>query len=156
MPERLQKQDVKIELAFREVREEDIRDLFSWRNHPETRRQSFSTEAVTWDEHRAWFADKINDPNTSIYIVSQNRIKIGSVRFERNIESVRISVMLNPDFIGKRLGAAVIVQSTKKYIQDRNPGVPIIAEIKKENIASIKAFTKAGFAESQTVFIYQE
>lgn len=132
---------------------DDINDLFRWRNHPEIRKSSFITNTVSWDEHERWFQAKINNPNTAIYIAYCKEDKIGSIRFESKDGAIKISVMLNPDFSGKGLGALVIKLGTEKFMYEKRPDKPLIAEIKKGNIASIKAFQKAGFEESHVTYV---
>lgn len=62
--------------------------------------------------------------------------------------------MLNPDFLGKGLGSKVIILGTEIFIKEKKPAKPIIAEIKKDNIASVKAFQKAGFKENFTTYVF--
>jgi RimJ/RimL family protein N-acetyltransferase len=134
----------------------DMRELFNWRNHLEARRNSFNTNAVEWGEHKKWFKIKTKDPNTSIYIACLGSYKIGSVRFEHKRDVVAISIILNPDFFGKRLAAKVIRLATERFIKEKGREKAIVAEIKRENIASIKAFQKAGFRESHVTYVFNK
>lgn len=144
----------KTELKFRPVESDDINDLFEWRNHQEVRKNSFSSKPLSWDEHEKWFKVKLKDPGTVIYMVYTEGEKVGSIRFEEKGDAIKVSVMLNPDFFGKGLGAEIIKSGTEKFIREKKCKKPVIAEIKKDNIASIKAFEKAGFLESHITFIY--
>jgi L-amino acid N-acyltransferase YncA len=67
---------------------------------------------------------------------------------------IKASVMLNPVFLGKGIGSKVIKLGIKKFIMEKKPGMQIIAEIKKDNVASIKAFEKAGFKENHVTYSY--
>ena len=140
-------------LSFREVKRSDIDDLFRWRNHPDIRKNFFNTNPVSWAEHEKWFNDKLQDPQVVIYIAFDGENKIGSIRFEDKGSAVKVSVMLNPDFLGKGFGTEVIRLGTARFIKEKNPDKPIHAEIKKDNIASIKAFQKAGFEESHVIYV---
>lgn len=142
------------DLSLRNIEPSDINDLFRWRNHSETRKNSFNKNAVSWNEHERWFKAKSNDPCTTIFIACYKEEKIGSIRFENKGDVVKTSVMLNPDFLGKGFGPNVIKIGTKKFISEKRHGKPIIAEIKKDNISSLKAFQKAGFKESHLTFVY--
>lgn len=155
---RIDKQEASIkktELKFRPVESDDINDLFEWRNHPEVRKNSFSSKPLSWEEHEKWFKEKVKDPGTTIYMVYTEGEKIGSIRFEEKDDAVKVSVMLNPDFFGKGLGAEIIKSGSEKFIREKNCKKPITAEIKKNNIASIKAFQKAGFRESYITLVYE-
>jgi RimJ/RimL family protein N-acetyltransferase len=62
--------------------------------------------------------------------------------------------MLNPDFLGKGFGSKVIKIGVEEFIKDKNPKESLIAEIKKDNIATIKAFQKAGYKENHLTYIF--
>ncbi len=143
-------------VRLRHVKNEDINDLFKWRNHPDIRRNSFNTKPITWTEHENWFKKKSIDPNVKIYIAYYGINKIGSIRFEVKGDVIKINVMLNPDCLGKGFGAETIRLGTKKYISDKRPEKPLIAEIKPDNTASIKAFQKTGFKESHLTYVLKQ
>ena len=69
---------------------------------------------------------------------------MGQVRFDETEKGTYISVNLNPDFLGKGIGAKLISSATNRYLRDFNTK-KIYAEIKDDNISSIKAFEKAGY-----------
>jgi UDP-2,4-diacetamido-2,4,6-trideoxy-beta-L-altropyranose hydrolase len=140
--------------ALRPVEMGDIKDLFEWNNHPLSRKNSLRSESITWEEHKRWFAERLADTLTTIYILCSDREKLGAVRFEEKENGVRISVVLNPDHIGKRLGSELIRRGTEKYMREKKPTHPIIAEIKGENLPSKRAFLGAGFKEDYTVYIF--
>ena len=132
---------------LRPVGMEDMKDLYEWNNHPLSRKNSFRSDPITWEEHERWFKERMADALTTIYIYYSGRKKIGSVRFEEKQKGVRISVMLNPDFIGNRLGAELIRLGTELFMQEKKPKQPVIAEVKLDNLPSKKAFLRAGFKE---------
>ncbi len=142
------------DIILRESGVEDCSDLFKWRNHSAIRKNFFNSNPISWDEHKRWFDTKSKDPNTNIYIACCGEEKVGTVRFDDVDGFVKVSVMLNPDYLNKCLGSKVISLAVKVYKNKIKTVKPIIAEIRKDNIASIKAFTKAGFGESHRVLVY--
>lgn len=140
--------------VLRAIEREDINDLFEWRNHPLSRKNSFRPDPIPWEEHEKWFGERLADSRTTIYVLTSNQDKLGSVRFEESEEVIRISAMLNPCHMGKNVGSDLIERGTRKFIQENKPRKPIIAEIKADNRASHKAFSKAGFKEHYVVYIY--
>ncbi len=142
-----------VDIRLRNAKISDIDDLFKWRNDPVVRKNFFNTNPVSWDEHKKWFEVKSQDADTTIYMAHYGENKIGSIRFENKSEAIKLSVMLNPDFLGKGLGAEVIRLAAKKFMSEKETRKPLIAEIKKDNITSIKAFQKAGFKESYLTFV---
>jgi RimJ/RimL family protein N-acetyltransferase len=146
---------IKISFKLRNTTISDKQDLFLWRNHPDIRRNSLNMSKLSWEEHNRWFDEKIKDINTKSYIAYCDIDKIGTIRFEIKKDHIRTSVMLNPAFIGKGFGSKLIRRGIDKYIRETKPDRPIIAEIKKSNVASMKAFEKSGFIESHIVYVFK-
>ena len=132
----------------------DINDIFKWRNHPDIRKNFFNQELLSWDEHEKWFIAKLKDPDAAAYMAYYRKEKIGTIRFEANESAIKTSVMLNPLFLGKGLGLQVVKMGVEKFIREETPDKSLIAEVKKNNIASIKTFRKAGFKENDLTFTY--
>ena len=142
-------------LKLKDLDTNDINDLYIWRNHPIVRKNSFSSRRLLWDEHKKWFQKKRRSSNTTIYIAySDKGDKVGSIRFEIGKHAVGVNVMVNPDFIGKGFGSKLIKIGVKRFIDQRKSDKLVIAEIKEGNIASIKAFEKAGFKISHHTYVY--
>jgi len=97
---------------------------------------------------------KLKDPDTTIYMAHYRNKKIGAIRFEANDFVIKTSLMLNPDFLGKGFGSKVIKIGVEEFIKDKNPKESLIAEIREGNIASIKAFQKAGYRESHLAYVF--
>src|SRR3972149_6139660 len=136
------------EVKIRKAGMSDMADLYKWRNHPEIRKNFFNTCIVSLEEHEKWFNAKIKAADTTIYMAFCKNNKIGSIRFEDRGEVIKASVMLNPDFLGKGFGSELIRTGIKQFLTENKSDKPVVAEIKTENIASLKAFKRAGFIES--------
>ena len=143
------------DLELRDFKGEDRDDLYKWRNHPVVRENSFNSNPLSWDEHVQWFERKSQSPDTTIYIAYYEEEKVGMIRFENESKTVGVSVMLNPNFIGRGLGAKLIKLGVKKFINERKVDKNIIAEIKENNIASQKAFQKAGFKVNDRICVFK-
>ena len=143
------------ELGLRDFKVDDMDDLYRWRNHPVVRENSFNTDPLSWDEHLQWFKRKSQSLDTTIYIAYHEADKIGMIRFENEREVIRVSVMLNPDFIGQGLGSSLIRLGVKKFINEKKADKDIIVEIKANNIASQKAFQKAGFKINHLTCVFE-
>jgi spore coat polysaccharide biosynthesis predicted glycosyltransferase SpsG/RimJ/RimL family protein N-acetyltransferase len=125
---------------------EDCRDLWEWRNHPAVREWCFDQKEIKYEDHQEWFRKKIEEGTSDIYVAENTHgEKIGQVRFDKAPDETVINVNLNPSFFSKGLGNRVIRQATGVFL-DGNPEVKEVkAKIKMENIASKKAFEKAGY-----------
>ncbi len=130
-------------MKFRRVIKEDLQLTYSWANDPSVRQNSYNSEKISLDEHKNWLFDKINDPDTLFLIGEENNESIGQLRFERFDNHAIIGITVAPSQRGKGYGAKILKEGLKEY--SKLWKVPVHAFIKKDNIASIKAFEKAGF-----------
>lgn len=127
---------------------EDCLLLFNWRNMPEIYQWFNNDRPVTVSEHLAYFDESINAHDVALFIIQHNGNPIGHVCLkERTPESAAISIYIAPEFSGQRFGTAAIKQACAAAAQS---GLSmIVAEVRPENNASIKAFERAGFKKSQ-------
>ena len=145
-----------IHLRIREMNSEDMDDLFIWRNHPDNRKNFFNPDPVGREEHERWFNKKLRDAESIVYIAYYGGDKIGSVRFEKKEDYISTSVILSPNFKGMGFGSRIIQLGVMTFISEKKPTKPIKADIKSDNIVSIKAFQRAGFKESHLTYVYEK
>ena len=134
---------VNYNINFREVTKEDVHLLFDWSNDALTRQNSYKSEEIVFSDHEKWFNNKINDKNSLLLIGTTHNKPVGLVRFDVKDESSTIGITIDKAFRGKKLAPKLLIEASKLYFQ--NFFKPVLAYIKKENIASIKSFEKAGF-----------
>lgn len=133
-------------IALRPVKKDDIRDLWLWRNHPETRKWSFCSDEIPFEQHERWFAAYLADAMHTILIAEDERgEKVGQARFEKKGNTASVSVNLNPAFFGKGYGSALISKATKSFLEESKDISTVAAEVIEGNIASLRAFQKAGY-----------
>jgi len=126
---------------------QDSKDIFNWRNDQKTRAMYVKGEEITWQHHSEWFSKVMKSPNNIIYIGRDKKSKtsIGMVRFDiiqdQNLSEV--SINLNPIWRGKRVSSELLSGAIKQFksIYD----IPILAKVKKKNIASVKCFERSLF-----------
>ncbi len=132
-------------LELRDVKLEDCQILWKWTNDPVTRAMSFSSDYIPFETHKSWFNRRAQNPEIAFYLASnQDGIPLGQTRFESDGRSTFVSLNLSPDFRGCGLGRELIRQATQKYMKEKK-GDRVIALIKRENYASIRAFEKSGY-----------
>jgi len=131
-------------LHYRLAEQSDIDDLYHWINDPDTRAMSLNINEIEYDEHRRWFLEKLSSDDNVLVMALDNKQKIGNVRFEKRQSAARVSINLNPDFRGQGVGAEFLVVS-EKFIPENWHLKLLMAEIRPENIASIKTFINAGY-----------
>jgi RimJ/RimL family protein N-acetyltransferase len=126
-------------MRLRSATRDDARLLFVWRNDPATRESSFSTQPVSWDDHRAWLDRVVDDPHRALYVAEDERGPVGTVRMDLDPEPATISVTVAPDRRGEGQASRLIAAAAEHH----HP--PIVALIKPGNDASVRAFERAGF-----------
>ncbi|MBD3426532.1 MAG: GNAT family N-acetyltransferase [Candidatus Omnitrophica bacterium] len=136
-------------IFMRKTGREDCRDLWQWRNHPEVRKWAFTDGEIDLSDHREWFEKKMKDNKSRMYMAEYPKgQKIGQARFDALPGDTLISVNLNPAFFGKGLGSGLIRSATGSFLNERPEVKTITANIRSDNIASKKAFEKAGYRYS--------
>lgn len=129
-------------LELRKVVDGDRELLFKWRNDVETRRQSFNNSNITYLEHKNWFSKKMISENCDFFIVIKEGMSVGQVRIELEEKIGIINYSIDRKQRGQGLGTEVLELLKQKYI-----GNVLVGKVKRNNIASIRAFKKAGYIE---------
>jgi UDP-2,4-diacetamido-2,4,6-trideoxy-beta-L-altropyranose hydrolase len=132
-------------LRLRKAGPEDAAALFVWLNDPETRRQSFNPNPVSWEEHDRWLARALGDPNRSLYVVeTSDGLAVGQVRLDRVEDGAVISYGLDPIVRGRGWGARVLDLAVAAW-QSRGDGGRLHGFVRPDNLPSIRSFRRAGF-----------
>lgn len=137
-------------LDYREANQEDCLLYFEWANDKAARLQSFNTNPISLAQHQKWFAQKIANPQTKLYLITQNDIPIGQIRFDTNDQQEAvISYSLAKVYRRRGLGALLLKKGVRVFQANRQSQCTIIGFVKKTNTASIKAFRQLGFTEEE-------
>ncbi len=130
-------EEFKIELA----KIEDMKNVFDLSNDELVRQNSFNQEKINWDNHQAWFQNKINDENCIFYSVkSFENDFVGYVRLDNENDEWILTIHLNQNYRGKGLGAKIL-----NKVIEINKTKKIIAFVKEKNLSSYHSFIKVGF-----------
>ena len=135
-------------ITLRPATLQDAIHLYVWRNDPVTRAMFRDTAWISWESHRQWLRDVLEDINRRLFVAERDGTPVGTIRFDIDPSGdAEVSVTAAPETRGGGVGAEIIRAGTAEVLQSRFVG-RIVARIKMENIASQKAFAKAGYAES--------
>ncbi len=130
----------------------DMDLLFEWANESLVRKNSFSSERICYEEHKAWFERLLQNKNCWQYIYMYDGKETGQARLTVNGEEAEIGYSICAEMRGQGHGRKLLELVCRQAQQDF-PGVrKIIGKVKPENAASQKAFVKAGFEETYTAF----
>lgn len=141
-------------ITVRVAQEEDCDSLYEWRNADETRRYIFDSASIPLETHRAWFRKTLVNPDRILLIGEIDGSPVGVVRYDCDGEEALISVYLVPGGQGQGVGTELIRCGSRWLREHRAEIKRINAEIKRENVASLRAFEQAGYTEHHLT--YQE
>ncbi|MCX6762607.1 MAG: GNAT family N-acetyltransferase [Candidatus Moranbacteria bacterium] len=134
------------EYKIRRVEKKDVERIWEIRNHPLVRKCSGSSEIIDLERHKNWFHDKyFENKNNFCYVLSNGINLAGYCRFDYSEEGKAqiVSIAIDPENQSRGLGTQLLSQSLKKLKDKQN--ISVLAEVKKNNIASTKLFEKNGF-----------
>lgn len=138
-------------LKLRRVQAEDLMLLFDWINDPIVRSFSLNPAPVPLTMHQNWLAAKLTDKNCFIFIAEILAEPVGMIRFDISKNEAVISYLMDTKFRGKGLGTLLLKKGMENFRMASDQNSIISGLVQKHNIASIKAFKKAGFSISPVV-----
>jgi UDP-2,4-diacetamido-2,4,6-trideoxy-beta-L-altropyranose hydrolase len=135
-----------IELTHRKATLDDCRLYWHWVNDPEVRGNAFNSEPISWEKHQEWFKAKIKDPKSILLTFECPYGPVGQIRLDGDATRKTISYSVARQYRGKGIG--------KKIMSEVIEGSPpfsrrFLAEVKKENLASVNIFEKLGFQRTE-------
>lgn len=140
-------------LRLRPVTEADAELLWGWANDSATRAASFTSDPIPWETHRTWLRSQLRDRRARLYLgLDGDRLPIGIVRFGPDDGDATISVTVAPGARGRGYGTTLISLGCEALLAER-PATPVHAYIKPDNVASLRAFSDAGFARRDDVVV---
>ncbi|WP_209121610.1 UDP-2,4-diacetamido-2,4,6-trideoxy-beta-L-altropyranose hydrolase [Alkalihalobacillus sp. BA299] len=131
---------------LRDIKEEDIREVFNLSNEDYVRQYSINTQKISWEEHVNWFENIMKSKDNVFYVVTDctNQF-LGQLRYKIENRSAIVSISLCKSITGKGLSNQFLIESIKRISNERNELKKVIAFVSDKNIASKKLFEKAGF-----------
>ena len=156
-------------VALRRATAQDSSRILAWNGAPEVRARSRDPRPISPEDHARWFAARLADPSSSLWIALLDDCPVGVVRIDRDgpigrarrasvagrartsaagraraasradLVPGRISIVLDASVRGRGLGRKVIALACAA------DGGPVVAEILADNHASKAAFLAAGF-----------
>ena len=140
-------------LNIRPASKKDCQLIWKWANDPEVRAVSFSSEAISYEQHVRWFALRLKDIHCFFYIAeTATHEPIGQIRYELDGNEATINISIDQQFRGKGYGSSLIKLASKKFFNASAAQI-IHAYVKADNELSLKAFKKAGFRDAGTATV---
>lgn len=123
---------------------DDCKLLWEWVNDPEVRMASFRTDVVAWEEHVAWFQDKLRDSDCLILIGTSAGGPVGQVRFDIRGARAVLSVSVARSFRGRGYGRAMVEGALEELFRTHEVE-HVDAFVKPGNIRSAEFFRALQF-----------
>ncbi|WP_343586461.1 GNAT family N-acetyltransferase [Herbaspirillum sp.] len=140
-------------MYIRRAELKDSESILEWRNDPVTRTMSISQDAILKESHDRWYASALSNPRHQIFIAEVDGKAIGMCRLNVSGETAEVSINICPSCRGSGVGTKFL----DLVIKQTNFG-RYVAQIKAENLASIRTFESLGFkrkGEENGLLIYE-
>lgn len=133
-------------MKLREAEYKDWKLLLEWSNDKFTRLNAFSQSKISENEHKDWLKKYLLDEKKWMYILHDNNLKLGVIRVELNsLNQYVLSWSISPKFRGMGYGTKMLSKLLEKF------NGTFVAEIKEDNIPSIKIAERNGFIKKDNI-----
>lgn len=126
--------------------DEDIHDVFNWRNDPQARAMFISEAHINFADHESWYSAVIRSNDSMVLIGELDDHKVGICRFDglQGDKRADVSINLNPAMRSRGLGKILLADSISYF--RRNHTNQLSAQIKRINTISYRLFAGCGFS----------
>jgi UDP-2,4-diacetamido-2,4,6-trideoxy-beta-L-altropyranose hydrolase len=132
-------------LRLRPAREEDAPMLWEWANDPVVRTASFSPACIPWEDHVAWFAEKLRSKLCLMLIAEDGDTPTGQIRFDSRPDGAfEVDVSIASAKRGQGFASELISLGVQWFLSKKR-GARFHAFVRPENRASVRAFERADF-----------
>ena len=132
-------------ITLRPATLDDSELLLFWRNQPAVRMASHNTQLITSDEHKSWLLASLNNPARKLLIAEENNLAVGTLRADLKADTWLLSWTVSPNAQGRGIAKRMVAIAALQL------AMPISAEIKKDNIASIKVAESVGMVQQTEI-----
>lgn len=139
-------------LNLRPATMDDAAIILEWVNDPMDRANSFDSNPIELKEHLAWMECSLADPARLLYIMEDDGTPVGHIKLYLEEDRADVGYCIGPEFRGHGYASKMIGLLTDEP-QVKDAGVKtIVASVKPENTASIRALEHNGYEERVRVF----
>lgn len=141
----------RLPISVRHAAASDESIWLHWANDPVSRAASFCPDPISPQQHHRWFTARLLDPGSHLLIAhTADGLPLGSVRFDTISSDPDgtqwlVSLALEPACRGYGLGTLMLLEAIARLRENWDGRGALLAEVKPDNLASIRLFEKAGF-----------
>ncbi|RPJ12318.1 MAG: N-acetyltransferase, partial [Deltaproteobacteria bacterium] len=133
------------QLKLRPARDGDATVYFNWANDPEVRRNAFNSDMISWPTHKVWFASKLTDPCSHLFVLEAQTLAVGQIRFDRKHNEASIDYSLDRLVRGRGWAVPLVALGIKEFSGGER--LSLRADVKPTNHDSIAVFRRLSFSE---------
>lgn len=134
-------------VRLRPAAQRDLEITLAWQIEPGARRYFRDTRPPTRSEHEAWFRERLDSPEPTLWIIEFEDQPVGAIRLDNcdgsGATRYEVSILIASHNRGKGIGAIAL-----SCLRSDHPDSALVATISPENKASIAAFIRAGFQQT--------
>ncbi|WP_291085032.1 GNAT family N-acetyltransferase, partial [Dietzia sp. UBA5065] len=142
-------------LTLRPAERSDAPLLLAWRNDPQARHWSRTSNPVDPDQHARWLTDSLSRSDRVLLVATDAAGPVGTVRWDRadhldpsishdRPDEWEVSITLAPDRRGAGL-ALDVLRAGEEHLAARHPVTAYLAVVHDDNRASRRLFARAGY-----------
>lgn len=139
---------VLLNLIFKPAEMNDCDLLYKWVNDETVRRNSFNSQKIAYENHKAWFENRLNSDKCFIFVVYSEDTPIGQIRLDIDRDIGIINYSIDRQFRGMGYGTEILRGITELPQLHSKRICKLIGNVKIDNISSQKAFERAGYVHS--------
>ncbi len=138
--------------TFRKVNKDDLNLLFEWVNDPLVRSNSFNTDTIAFEDHKRWFENTLLNEDRIIFILLDEDIPVGQIRFDIEGDKAYIDYSVSKDMRGKGYGKVLLDMGVSNLKEIRPEIKTVIGLVKPENADSRNCFINSGYTEKSVCY----
>ena len=137
---------------LRPALERDIDTLFRWANEKSVREHAFSTEYISYEDHKKWFENIIKRDDAMQYIYMQGSRPVGQARVNVAGEEAEIDYSIDARYRNQGHGKHMLDLLREQVRHDYPKVRRLTAKVKPDNPASHKVFLDTGYRSIYSLY----
>ncbi|MDB4210952.1 UDP-4-amino-4,6-dideoxy-N-acetyl-beta-L-altrosamine N-acetyltransferase [Ascidiaceihabitans sp.] len=136
-----------IPTQLREMIDTDLLMVLEWRNHPDVQKYMYTSDEISYEDHKKWFERSLQNPKVHILIFEKDATPLGFVKISEKPDG-RIGewgFYMEPAV--PRGNGLLLGQTALSYVFHNLKLHKLCGESFADNLASIRFHEKLGFTQ---------
>ncbi len=141
---------VEMEFSIRKATANDVELYLDWANQPDVRLNAINSDPIIPENHRKWFASRVQSETTKLFVGEWNGISVGQIRFDLHNEAWEIDYSVDTNHRNMGIGELLIRKGMQELFLEIGENLLVVGLVKFNNLPSAEVFRKMHFSENQT------